>query len=69
MAEKERKSPEDVRRHLRGLNPRRPEDEARLHRWRAAKRITWIALLAVAILIYYLLDQLLEALKLPGSFR
>lgn len=66
MAEKDFKSPEDVRRHFRKLNARRPEDEASLRKWLAAKRITWVVLLAFTVVMFYLIDQLLNALKLPG---
>lgn len=33
-------------------------------RWRAAKRITWLLLMAGALLSYYLLSKLLEALNI-----
>jgi len=69
MAEKDFKSPEDVRQHFRKLNARRPEDDASLRKWLAAKRITWVVLLAFAVLMFYLLDQLVNALKLPGSHQ
>jgi hypothetical protein len=66
MTERELNSPEDVRRHLRGLHTRRPEDDASLRKWLAAKRVTWVVLLAFAVLMLYLLDQLVNALKLAG---
>jgi hypothetical protein len=64
MPEEEIRSPEDLRRHFRNLNLRRPEDDISLQRWQVAKRITWMLLLAESFLIYYLLDKLLEALAL-----
>lgn len=66
MAERDLKSPEDVRQHFRELNTRRPADDASLRKWLAAKRITWVVLLAFAVVMIYLIDQLLNALKLPG---
>jgi hypothetical protein len=64
MPAKELNTLEDLRRHFRNLNSRRPEDDISFQWWQVAKRITWMLLLAESFLIYYLLDKLLEALAL-----
>ena len=65
MAQVEFRSPEDVDRYVRELSHRRVEDAPRVKAWRIAERIVWLLLLAVAFLVYYLLDLTNEALSLP----
>jgi hypothetical protein len=65
MGENELKSPEDVRRHFRGLNPRRRQDEPSSQLRRVAYRVIWMLLLA-GILLYYLISKLLQVASMPG---
>lgn len=48
------------------LAARRVEDDPAVQKWRIAKRIVWMTLLAGTFLIYYLIDKLLEALSILG---
>jgi hypothetical protein len=48
------------------LAARRVEDDPAVQKWYVAKRIVWMALLAAAFLIYYLIGKLLEALSILG---
>ena len=48
------------------LATRKVEDDLRLRKLLAAKRITWMILLAGAFLCFYLMDKLSEALSVFG---
>jgi hypothetical protein len=64
VSETDLKSLEDARRHIRDEENRRARDD-RIQRWaQVAKRITWMILLAGALLAYYLLDKMSEAVSL-----
>ena len=64
MSDAEPKSLDDVRRHREELSARRAGDDRALRWTQAAKRITWMVLIAGAFLAYYLLDKMQEALSL-----
>lgn len=66
MSQTEIKSPDDARRYNQELaaQVRRAEDDLPPRWAQIAKRITLVILLAGAILIYYLLDKMQEAVTL-----
>ena len=55
---------EDLKSYNQELANRKPEDDPRVKRLQAAKRITWVLLLAASFLAFYLMDKLSEALNL-----
>jgi hypothetical protein len=58
------KSLEDARRLVQIVSARNVENNSRLRAWRIAKQATWLLLLVVAFLVYYLLDVLYEVMSL-----
>ncbi|MGH8649505.1 MAG: hypothetical protein ACREUP_09395 [Burkholderiales bacterium] len=64
MSQTELKSIDEARRYNQELAARRAEDELPPRWAQIAKRITLIVLLGAAILIYYILDKMQEAVSL-----
>ena len=64
MSQTELKSLDDARRYSQELAARRAQDELPPRWAQLAKRITLIILLGAAILIYYILDKMQEAVSL-----
>jgi hypothetical protein len=64
VSQTELKSPDEVRRYNQELAARRAEDDLPPRWTQIAKRITLIILLGGAILIYYLLETMQEAVSL-----
>lgn len=58
------KSFEDLRRYSEELSKKRVEDEPAYRHWQIAKQSTWLTLLTIAFLIYYLIDIMQESLVL-----
>ena len=56
---------EDVRAYVRGLSARRAEDDRSVKAWQAARRLTWIVLLAGSFMLYYFIFTINETLSLP----
>jgi hypothetical protein len=65
MNQAPRMTAEDIRAYRRELSARRIEDDPAVKGWDAARRLTWVALLASSFLIYYLVSTINEALTLP----
>ena len=66
MTTSELKSIEDLHKQCQELAARRVDDDPVVRKWRAAKRITWMVLLAGAFLFYHLIEKLYEALAILG---
>jgi hypothetical protein len=64
MTGAELKSLEEFRGYIEALAARRIEERASVRAWHAAKRITYMCLLAGSFLFYYLIDKMHEALSL-----
>lgn len=64
MTTAELKSLEEMRRYVQDLVDRRVEDDPRIRRLQSAKRITWLFMLVLSFLFYYLIDKMGEALSL-----
>jgi hypothetical protein len=64
VSQTELKSLDDARRYNQELDARRAQDELPPRWAQIAKRVTLMLLLAAAILIYYLLDKMQEAVSL-----
>lgn len=64
VSQTEFKSLEDARRYIQELEARRAEDELPPRWAQIAKRITLLILLAGALLSFYLLDKMQEAVSL-----
>ena len=64
MSETDLKSLDGARRYIREQEDRRARDDRVQRRAQVVKRITWMILLAAALLAYYLLDKLSEAVSL-----
>ena len=64
MAGTEPKSLEDLRKYGEELSRKRVEDKPAYKRWLLAKQTVWLALLAAAFLIFYLIDILQASLAL-----
>ena len=54
----------DQGQYRQGLARKKANDDLVLRKWQVAKRITWLILLAGAILVFYLMDKLNEALSI-----
>lgn len=54
----------DLKRYTKELASKQVEQNAVLQKLHVAQRITWMILLAGALLFYYLVDKLLEALSI-----
>ena len=55
---------EEFHKHCVDLSTRNVDEDQRVKNARAAKRITWIFLLAASFLAFYLMDKMTEALSL-----
>ena len=64
MSQIELKSLEDLRRYSQDLAGRTAEDDSVVRKWRVAKRIVWMLLLAGSLLFFYLTDKFVEALAM-----
>ena len=51
---------EDIQAYVREVSARKATDQPSVRRWLNAKKITLIALLALSVLQYYILDVLLQ---------
>jgi hypothetical protein len=61
---------EDIQAYVREVSARKATDQPSVRRWLNAKRITLIALLALSVLQYYILDVLLQiaSIRTPTYF-
>jgi hypothetical protein len=64
VSETDLKSLDDARRYLQEQEDRRARDDRVERRAQVVKRITWMVLLAAALLAYHLLDKMSEAVSL-----
>ncbi len=64
VVETESKSLDELRKYGEELSRKRVEDEPAYKRWLLAKQTVWLALLAAAFLIFYLIDILQASLAL-----
>lgn len=55
---------EEFHKHCVDLSTRNVDDDERVKKARAAKRIMWIFLLSAAFLGFYLMDKMTEALSI-----
>jgi hypothetical protein len=60
----ELKSLEDLRHYTQAVAARRPEDDPRVRRLQFVKQTTWLFMLTLTFIGYYLLDKMSEALSL-----
>jgi hypothetical protein len=61
------RSPDDVHAYVSELSSRRVEEDRSVKAWRAARRLTWIVLLASFFVIYYIVSTVSEMLSLPQT--
>jgi len=61
---------EDIQAYVREVSARKATDQPSVRRWLNAKKITLIALLALSVLQYYILDVLLQiaSIRTPTYF-
>jgi len=61
---------EDIQAYVREVSARKATDQPSVRRWLNAKKITLIALLALSVLQYYILDVLLQiaSMRAPTYF-
>lgn len=64
MTTAELKSLEDLHRHVQALAAMRPEDDPGVQKLQFLKQTTWLFLLTLTFIGYYLLDKMTEALSL-----
>jgi hypothetical protein len=64
MGQSELRSLEDLKSYNQELAGKKPEDNPAVQKLHAAKRITWLLLVAASFLAFYLMDKLSEALSL-----
>lgn len=64
MEPAELKSLADLKSYTQELAGKKAEDNPAVRKLHAAKRITWVALLAASLLVFYLMDQLADALNM-----
>jgi hypothetical protein len=64
MGQVELKSLEELKSYNQELAGKKPEDNPAVQKLYAAKRITWVLLVAASFLAFYLMDKLSEALSL-----
>jgi hypothetical protein len=61
------KTREDIQAYVREVSARKALDEPSVRRWRKAKQVTLLALLAFGVIQYYMLDVLLEIASLRST--
>lgn len=66
MTTSELKSIVDLHKQCQELAARRVDDDPVVQKWRVAKRIAWMMMLAGAFLFFYLIEKLYEALAILG---
>lgn len=64
MAATDLKSLEDLRGYTETLSAKRVEDDSAYKNWQLAKQTTWLTLLTISFLIFYLIEILHESLAL-----
>ena len=64
MGEGDLRSLADLKSYNQELSGKKPEDNPAVQKLYAAKRITWVLLIAASFLAFYLMDKLSEALSL-----
>ena len=64
MATIDLKSPGDLRGYTETLSTKRVEDDPAYKNWQLAKQTTWLTLLTISFLIFYLIEILQESLAL-----
>jgi hypothetical protein len=55
---------EEFRKYSQELTEKRVEDDPRVQAWRLVKQSTWLYLLVLSFLFFYLLDKMVTALSL-----
>ena len=58
---------EDIQAYVREVSARKASDQPAVRRWLKTKRITLIALLALGVVQYYVLDVLLAIVSMPSN--
>ena len=58
---------EDIQAYVREVSARKATDQPSVRRWLNAKRITLIALLALGVLQYYIVDVLLQIASMSNT--
>ena len=58
---------EDIQAYVREVAARKATDQPAVRRWLKTKRITLLALLALGVIQYYILDVLLEIVSMPSN--
>jgi len=66
MIDAQIRSPQELHLYAQDLAGRRVDDDPRVRKLQFAKQTTWLVMLALAFLFYYLIDRLREALALLG---
>jgi len=66
MADVQLKTPGDVRAYVQSLAGRRVEDDPSVAAWRLAKQTTYLYVLVVSFLLYFLVDVINDMLSLPA---
>ncbi len=64
MTSTELKSIEDLHRYCQDLAARKAEDDPVVQKMHSAKQITWLFMLALAFLFFYLIGKMQEALAM-----
>lgn len=58
---------EDIQAYVREVSARKATDDPSVRRWLKAKQVTLVALVAFAVIQYYMLDVLLEIASLRST--
>jgi len=66
MADVQLKTPDDVHAYVQSLAGRRVEDDPSVKAWRLAKQTSYLYVLVVFFLLYFLVDVINETLSLPA---